>query len=78
MNTADKVAVCSRSFSRHPVLRAELLARYKNVTFNDSGVSLAGDELVAFLQNHDKAITALERIDDATLSQLPQLKKIMN
>ena len=76
MNTTDKVAVCSRSFSRHPVLRAELLARYENVTFNDAGGSLAGDELVAFLQNHDKAITGLEQIDDAILAQLPQLKVI--
>jgi phosphoglycerate dehydrogenase-like enzyme len=76
MNTTDKVAVCSRSFSRNPVLRAELLARYANVTFNDAGGSLVGDELVAFLRNHDKAITALERIDDAILAQLPQLKVI--
>ncbi len=30
-----RVAVASRSFSRHPVLRAELLARYDDVTFND-------------------------------------------
>lgn len=76
MNNIDKVAVCSRSFSRHAVLRAELLARYANVTFNDAGGSLAGDDLVAFLQNHDKAIIALERIDDAVLAQLPQLKII--
>lgn len=76
MNTNDKVAVCSRSFSRHPVLRAELQARYANVTFNDAGGSLAGNDLVAFLRNHDKAITALERIDDAILAQLPQLKVI--
>lgn len=76
MNTMDRVAVCSRSFSRHPVLRSELQARYANVTFNDSGSSLAGDDLVAFLRSHDKAITALERIDDAILAQLPQLKVI--
>lgn len=76
MNTTDKVAVCSRSFSQNPILRAELLARYANVTFNDAGCSLAGDELVAFLRNHDKAITALERIDGAILAQLPELKLI--
>jgi phosphoglycerate dehydrogenase-like enzyme len=76
MNTTDKVAVCSRSFSRHPILRAELSARYVNVTFNDADGALAGDELVAFLHNHDKAITGLERIDDTILSQLPQLKVI--
>jgi D-3-phosphoglycerate dehydrogenase len=76
VNTTDKVAVCSRSFSRNPILRDELLSRYANVTFNDAGGSLAGDELVAFLLGHDKAITALEIIDDTILAQLPQLKVI--
>jgi phosphoglycerate dehydrogenase-like enzyme len=76
MNYIDRVAVCSRSFSRNPVLRTELLARYANVTFNDDGRSLIGDELVNFLLGHDKAITALERIDDAVLKKLPQLRVI--
>ena len=71
-----KVAVASRSFSKHPVLRAELLARYPHTTFNDSGASLTGEELVAFLDGHDKAITALETISDALLSRLPRLKVI--
>lgn len=76
MNRSDRVAVCSRSFSRHAVLRAELLARYEHVTFNDSGRQLEGVELVSFLRGHDKAITALERIDETLLSQLPELKVI--
>jgi phosphoglycerate dehydrogenase-like enzyme len=76
MNTSDKVAVCSRSFSKNPALRSELLERYKNVTFNDAGLQLEGDSLIAFLRGHDKAITALERIDDAVLAQLPDLKVI--
>ncbi len=76
MNFTDKVAVCSRSFSNNPVLRAELLARYKHVTFNDAGVSLSGDALISFLQGHDKAITALEVLDEQILSSLPQLKVI--
>jgi phosphoglycerate dehydrogenase-like enzyme len=70
------VAVCSRSFCRNPVLRAELLARYPQVTFNDAGVKLEGDALVEFLLGHDKAITALEVIDEAVLSRLPDLKVI--
>ena len=49
------VAVASRSFSRHPVLRAELLARYGDVTFNDKGVILAGDGLLAFLAGRARA-----------------------
>lgn len=76
MNTTDKVAVCSRSFSRNPVLRAELLERYAQVTFNETGRQLEGDDLVEFLRGHDKAITALERIDDYVLSRLPELKAI--
>ncbi len=71
-----RVAVASRSFSRHPVLRAELLSRYATVTFNDAGQSLSGDELVAFLSGHDKAITALEILDESVLSRLPDLKVV--
>lgn len=71
-----RVAVASRSFSKHPALRAELLVRYAHVTFNDAGRSLKGDELVAFLSGHDKAITALERLDEGVLSRLPELRVI--
>ena len=58
------------------MLRAELLARYSQVTFNDAGSQLAGDRLVEFLSGHDKAITALEMIDDYVLSRLPELQVI--
>lgn len=76
MNNVDKVAVCSRSFSVNKTLRSELLAKYKNVTFNDIGESLNGDSLIEFLKGHSKAITALETIDDYILSSLPELKVI--
>lgn len=71
-----KVAVASRSFSKHPILRAELLARYPNVTFNDEGLSLKGDALAEFLKGHEKVITALERLDDALFAKLPDLKVV--
>lgn len=76
MNSTQKVAVCSRSFSRNAVLRAELLSKYEHVTFNETGRQLEGDDLVEFLSGHDKAITALERIDEYVLSRLPELKAI--
>lgn len=76
MSAAVKVAVCSRSFSSNPILRAELLSRYQHVTFNDAGLQLKGDALVEFLKGHDKAITALEAIDESVLSRLPELKVI--
>jgi phosphoglycerate dehydrogenase-like enzyme len=70
------VAVTSRSFSRHEILRAELLERYERVTFNDEGLSLRGDDLVTFLAGHPLAITALEPIDEQVLERLPALKAI--
>ena len=70
------VAVASRSFSKHPVLRAKLLEHYPDAKFNDKGLSLSGDSLVEFLIGHEKAITALEVIDDSILSKLPDLKVI--
>lgn len=76
MKRTDKIAVCSRSFSRNPVLRSELQSKYEHVTFNDSGRQMEGDELVSFLLGHDKAITALEKINESVLSQLPDLKVI--
>ena len=76
MNTVDKVAVCSRSFSKNAVLRAVLLERYAHVTFNDAGSQLEGDGLVEFLKGHTKAITALETIDEFVLSRLPELQVI--
>lgn len=76
MNLETRVAVCSRSFSNNPVLRAELLACYRHVTFNDAGLQLNGDTLVAFLKGHDKAITALETVDEYALARLPELTVI--
>jgi len=76
MSNPCKVAVTSRSFSRNPVLRGELLERYPNTRFNDEGKSLAGDELVAFLQGAEKAITALEKMNESVISRLPGLKAL--
>lgn len=76
MNTAHKVAVCSRSFSQNQILRSELLDRYQNVTFNEEGLKLSGDSLVEFLRGHDKAIIGLEEIDGPVLSCLPELRVI--
>jgi len=70
------VAVTSRSFSTHPVLRHELCKRYPQVVFNDKGKSLSGYELIDFLKYHDMAIIGLERLDAETLVNLPYLKVV--
>ncbi|HEX6164365.1 MAG TPA: phosphoglycerate dehydrogenase [Vicinamibacterales bacterium] len=71
-----RIAVASRSFSRNAALRAELSARYPNVTFSESPDVLDGAELVALLRGHDRAIVGLERIDEAVLEQVPELAVI--
>ncbi len=76
MTSSTPIAVTSRSFSRHPVLRAELLERYTDVLFNDEGRSLQGDDLIEFARGRRKMITALETVDDAFLTALPELEVI--
>lgn len=76
MDQVTKIAVCSRSFSKNVILRSELLKRYANVIFNDSGKTLSGNDLKKFLNGQDKAITSLEIIDEDLLSCIPQLKVI--
>jgi len=46
------------------------------VTFNDQGRSLAGAALIEFLRGHERAITALERLDESVFAALPELKVI--
>ena len=75
-NEDIRVAVTSRSFSKNRVLRESLLEKYNNVTFNDKGIKLEGNVLIDFLKGHQKAITALEKIDDLLLSELPELQVI--
>jgi D-3-phosphoglycerate dehydrogenase len=70
------VAVTSRSFSRHPVLRAELLEQYPNTRFNDEGLSFGDEDLIEYAKGAVKLITALERINEKVLSALPDLEVI--
>ncbi len=71
------VAVASRSFSRNPILRQELLDRYPRSRFNDQGTAvLSGDLLVQFLRGHDKAITGLDVLDEALFTRVPELRLV--
>ncbi|MFT6632359.1 MAG: D-3-phosphoglycerate dehydrogenase [Bacteriovoracaceae bacterium] len=70
------VAVTSRSFSKNQTLRNELLARYKKVKFNDEGINYSKEGLIEYLKKTEKAIIALDSINDEILSHLPDLKII--
>ena len=70
------VAVTSRSFSKNKNLRSKLNKLYPNSKFNDEGLSLQGKDLINFLSGFEKAIIALETIDEYVLKNLPELKII--
>jgi phosphoglycerate dehydrogenase-like enzyme len=71
-----RVAVASPSFCQHPVLRAELLARYPDATLNPSPHRLEGAALVDFLRGHDVAIVGLEHLTAEVLAALPELRVV--
>ena len=76
MKSNVPIAVASRSFSRHPQLRAELLEEYFSVRFNDDGVALEGTALIEFARGREKLIIGLERVSEAFLAALPKLRVI--
>ncbi len=69
-----RVAVLSRSFSNHPTLRSELLGHFPDTRFNDSGRTLAGSELIAFVAGYDGVVAALERLDADALNRMTDLR----
>jgi D-3-phosphoglycerate dehydrogenase len=54
----------------------EMLQSYSNVSFNETGVTLSGSDLIEFLKPHDAAVVALERLDATVLDKLPNLRTI--
>lgn len=76
MNNSELVAVTSRSFSKHPILRERLQERFSQVKFNEEGIKLAGKSLIDFLNGAKRVIIGLEIIDENVLSCLPDLKAI--
>ena len=44
--------------------------------FNDEGVALQGEALIAFARGRHKLITALERIDESFLAAVPELEVV--
>jgi phosphoglycerate dehydrogenase-like enzyme len=72
----SRVAVCSKSFSKNPILRDELLKVYPGAKFNDAGRELQGAELVEFLLGFDRVVIGLEKLDSGIFAQLPDLKLI--
>ena len=69
-----RIAVCSSIFSRNPILRAELLAKYPDARFHEDYELLSGERLSAFIGEADKTISALEKFDGSIFAACPNLK----
>ena len=71
-----RIKVTSRSFSRHPVLKQELLDIFPNSVFNTDGPPTGLANIVEFLNDADGMILGLEQMDRQVLQQLNNLKII--
>ena len=68
--------MASRSFSKNDYLVKHLQSKYSSVILNDSGKTLAGDQLINFLKPATKAIIGIENLSETVLAKLPKLKVI--
>ena len=69
-----RIKVTSRSFSRHPVLKQELLDIFPNSVFNTDGPPTGLPDIVEFLRDADGVILGLEQLNSAVLQQLKNLQ----
>ena len=69
-----RIKVTSRSFSRNPILKQELLTLFPNSVFNTDGPPTGLPNIVEFLLNADGVILGLEQMDRPILQQLGNLK----
>ena len=69
-----RIKVTSRSFSRHPVLKQELLELFPNSVFNADGPPTGLPNIVEFLKDADGMILGLEQMIRPVLQQLNNLK----
>lgn len=71
-----RVAIPSISFCQTETLRAEVLAKYPDIRFNETQRRMSDDELVEFMQGCDVAIMGLENLTAEMLDRLPDLRVI--
>jgi phosphoglycerate dehydrogenase-like enzyme len=71
-----KIKATSTSFSKHPRLRAALLAHFPDAEFNDDGLKYTRAELIDYVKDADGVVLGLEQVDDEVLASCPNLKII--
>ncbi len=71
-----KIAVTSKSFSKHEQLIEELKIVFPDVKLNFATKKLENNEVIEFLSDCDAAIVALEEMNKYVIDRLPNLKAI--
>ena len=71
-----KIAVCSPSFSKNPVLRNDLENAFHRTLFNDTGKHYSQNDLSRHLKDCNGIVGSLEEINNEALSKLPKLEAI--
>lgn len=71
-----KIKVTSRSFSRHPVLKKELLDIFPDSIFNEDGPETGLPNLLDFLNDANGIILGLENLDRNVLQNLKKLEVV--
>tara|TARA_B100000315_G_C14531985_1_gene566636 strand:+ start:204 stop:1139 length:936 start_codon:yes stop_codon:yes gene_type:complete len=74
MSHNAKIKVSSKSFSKHPVLREELLAEFPKAEFNEEGVDFNAETFAAYVGDAAGVVVGLEPVVDSVLSQCPDLQ----
>ena len=72
--TGPLIKAASRSFSRHPVLRQELMAKFPAARFNDAGVTFDEASFNDFIQGADGVVVGLEAVTETVLAANPGLQ----
>ena len=68
------IKVTSKSFSSHPILRAELSDAFPGTVFNESSRYYEQEALIDYFYDADGVVVGLEPITDDILSVCPKLK----
>ncbi|MBT3305194.1 MAG: phosphoglycerate dehydrogenase [Alphaproteobacteria bacterium] len=68
------IKATSGSFSKHPKLRAALLAGFPDAVFNDDALKYTKAELIDYIADTDGLVLGLEPVDDEVLAACPNLK----
>jgi len=76
MSMNFKIKVSSKSFSRNPTLRKELLASFPYAEFNDKLEEFTADNFAAYIDNSQGMVVGLEPVIGPVLAECPNLELV--